>query len=144
LHSSRTLALAQLAVSSLVDGALHEGLSARVIARLVRRCEEPVIRNALRDLAADEGRHAAHGWDVVEWCLLEGGAPVAHALQGALRTIPEQVHSDLPEGARDGSWEAYGIHGEHLEALEHTRARADVIRRAHALAKAALGNPVRA
>jgi hypothetical protein len=80
LPASRPLALAQLAVSSLVDGALHDGLSARVIARLAKRCEEPTVRDVLLELAADEGRHSAHGWDVVEWCLAEGGAPVAHAL----------------------------------------------------------------
>jgi hypothetical protein len=123
LPRSRTLALAQLAVSSLVDGALHEGLSARVIARLARRCEEPIVREALLELAADEGRHSAHGWDVVEWCLAEGGAPVAHALQGALRTIPESIDSDLSDAARGGAWEIHGIHGEALEAEEHSKAR---------------------
>ncbi len=133
LPSSRPLALAQLAVSSLVDGALHEGLSARVIARLVKRCEEPAIRDALRQLAADEGRHAAHGWDVVEWCLAEGGAPVAHALRGALRTIPVHVDSDLPADARSGAWEKYGIHGVAIEAEEHAKTRADVVRRVRAL-----------
>ena len=133
LPSSRPLALAQLAVSSLVDGALHEGLSARVIARLVKRCEEPAIRDALRQLAADEGRHAAHGWDVVEWCLAEGGAPVAHALRGALRTIPVHVDSDLPADARSGAWEKYGIRGVAIEAEEHAKTRADVVRRVRAL-----------
>jgi hypothetical protein len=129
LPASRTLALAQLAVSSLIDGALHEGLSARVIARLARRCEEPAIRAALLELAADEGRHSAHGWEVVEWCLAQVGAPVAHALRGAVHAIPEHVDSDLPEGARRGAWEKYGIHGEALEAEEHAKARADLARR---------------
>ena len=129
LPSSRTFALVQLAISSLIDGALHEGLSARVIARLVKRCEEPVIRDALRELAADEGRHAAHGWDVVEWCLEEGGAPVAHALRGALRTIPKSIDSGLPEAALTGAWEQYGIHGQELESEEHDRACAALKRR---------------
>jgi hypothetical protein len=129
LSRNRTLALAQLAVDSLVDGALHEGLSARVIAKLARRCEEPRIGSALRELAADEGRHAAHGWDVVEWCLAEGGRPVAEALRGALAALPRRVHSDLPEQARSGAWEPYGIHGALLESEEHARARADIIRR---------------
>lgn len=29
-------------------------------------------RAILKEIAADEGRHAAHGWDVVAWCLAEG------------------------------------------------------------------------
>ncbi len=139
----RALALAKLAVSSLIDGALHEGLSARVIACLVRSCEDPVIRDALRELAADEGRHSAHGWDVVQWCLAEGGAPVAHALRGALRAIPEQIDSGLPGEARAGAWEPYGIHGAALESEEHAKARADVLRRVDALAAASLERTAR-
>ena len=133
LPASRTLALARLAVDSLVDGALHEGVSARVLARLTRRCEEPTVREALRELAADEGRHAAHGWDVVEWCLAEGGQPVAHALRGAINALPEQINSDLPPGAREGEWERHGIHGAALEAEEHARAREGLVRRVSAI-----------
>ena len=70
----RAFALAKLAVDSLVDGALHEGVSARIIARLSRRCDVRGIRALLREIAADEGRHAAHGWAVVAWCLRGGGA----------------------------------------------------------------------
>jgi hypothetical protein len=129
LPRSRNLALATLAVDSLVDGALHEGVSARVIAKLARRCEVSGIRSALREIAADEGRHAAHGWAVVEWCLDEGGAPVAQALLGALRGLPRQIRSSLPEPASDGAWERWGIHGHALEAEEYAAALAHLIAR---------------
>lgn len=125
----RTLALAELAVSSLVDGALNEGVSARIVARLARRATDPAIRALLRTIAADEGRHAAHGWDVVRFCLAEGGAPVAHALDGALRALPTTMTSTLAEGSRGGGWERWGIPGEALEAEELARTRADVVRR---------------
>jgi hypothetical protein len=133
LPKNRTLALATLAVDSLVDGALHEGVSARVIAKLAKRCEDPAIRAVLKEIAADEGRHAAHGWDVVEWCLAEGGAPVASALEGALRTLPGEVHGDLPRDAEDGSWERFGIHGRALEAAELAKTRADLVARVRAM-----------
>jgi len=133
LPSPRPLALAGLAVSSLVDGALNEGLSARVLARLADRCQEPAIREALRLLAADEGRHAADAWKVIEWCLAEGRAPVAHALRSALCALPEHLESGLPAKARSGAWEGYGVQGASLEAEEHGKARADVLHRAHAL-----------
>ena len=133
LPSNRTFALAQLAVDSLVDGALHEGLSARLIARLAKRCEVKAITKILLELAADEGRHAAHGWDVVEWCLATGGAPVASALTGALKGLPKAMQSPLPEGAAQGGWERYGVHGHALEAEEFARARADLSRRVTAL-----------
>ncbi|MEZ4301671.1 MAG: ferritin-like domain-containing protein [Polyangiaceae bacterium] len=129
LPSSRTLALSILAVDSLVDGALHEGVSARVIAALAKRCEHPEIRAVLKEIAADEGRHAAHGWEVVEWCLEEGGRPVAGALRGALKTLPHTMHSDLPAPAEDGSWERYGIHGRELEACQFKETRAHIVQR---------------
>ena len=65
LPPTRTLGLAVLAVDSLVDGALHEGVSARVIAKLAKKSDVPAIRGVL-EIAADEGRHSAHGWDVVD------------------------------------------------------------------------------
>src|SRR6185437_2833239 len=129
LPKTRALALAALAVDSLVDGALNEGVSARIIAKLARRCEEPAIRAMLKEIAADEGRHAAHGWDVVEWCLSEGGRPVADALRGAVAALPRAMRSPLPEAAQDGGWERLGIHGHALEAEQFAAARADVVAR---------------
>jgi hypothetical protein len=133
LSSQRTLALAELAVDSLVDGALHEGVSARIIARLARACEEPAIRAVLKEIAADEGRHAAHGWDVVRWCVAEGKTPVVRALAGAVHMLPEEMRSPLPEAARDGSWERWGIHGHALEREEYRKTRADLLVRVEAL-----------
>ncbi len=141
LHS-RALALPQLAVTSLIDGALHEGVSARVIAKLARRCENPQICDVLKRIAADEGRHAAHGWDVVEWCLAEGGHAVAHALTGAVRSLPKRMRSNLPLAAQSGNWEAWGIHGEALEAAEYAAARSAVVQRVQQLVRHTLsGRP---
>ncbi len=133
LAGSRKMVLARLAVDSLIDGALHEGVSARVIAQLARRSEIAAIRSLLKELAADEGRHAAHGWQVVAWCVSEGGAPVLNALRGAVRALPTNMVSSLPSGAADGAWERYGIHGHALEAAEYHKARKDIMRRVHAL-----------
>src|SRR5260221_8354229 len=132
LPRSRTLALAKLAVDSLVDGALHEGVSARIIAKLARRCEVPAIRAALEEIAADEGRHTAHGWAVVGWCLDEGGRPVAEALLGAIRALPEQMQSSLPDSAADGGWEGWGIHGHRLESEEYAAALIHLVGRVRA------------
>jgi hypothetical protein len=140
LSRSRPLALAELAVDSLIDGALHEGVSARIIAKLARRCEAPAVQAILKEIAADEGRHARHGWDVVRWCLSEGGEPVARALEGALRALPKTMSSPMPDEARDGSWERWGIMGEALETEEHDATRLDLERRvaqAIALSRAA-------
>jgi hypothetical protein len=134
LPKARVPALSRLAVDSLIDGALHEGLSARMIARLADRCEVPAIRALLRELAADEGRHSAHGWDVVRWCVAEGGAPVVEALRGAVAVLPAEMRSPLPDAAAGGAWERFGIHGHALEAEEYAKARAHLAERVAALA----------
>lgn len=135
----RSVALAQLAALSLVDGALHEGVSARVIAKLARRAQHPRIIGTLKQIAADEGRHAAHGWDVVEWCLEQGGVAVAHALLGAVRALPQRMSSSLPEPALSGAWEPWGIHGEALEREEYAAARADLVQRVGKLIQSSSG-----
>ncbi|HET7540036.1 MAG TPA: ferritin-like domain-containing protein [Polyangiaceae bacterium] len=129
LSRVRSVALAELAVLSLIDGALHEGVSARIIAKLARRAQHPKIIAILKQIAADEGRHAAHGWDVVEWCLAEGGKPVAHALAGAVRVLPKRMQESLPEPALNGGWEPWGIHSAALQRKEFAAARADVVQR---------------
>jgi hypothetical protein len=138
LPRSRTLALAKLAVDSLVDGALHEGVSARIIAKLAQRCEVAAIRAALKEIAADEGRHAAHGWTVVAWCLEQGGRPVGHALLGAIRALPREMQSELPAAAADGGWVRWGIHDHPLEAEQYAAALAQVTARVQAEVLASL------
>lgn len=133
LPRSRPLALAKLAVDSLVDGALNEGVSARSLARLAERCDAEPIRVVLKQLAADEGRHAAHGWDVVEWCLAEGGWVVESALAGALRALPAGQRSSRPEAAAGGAWERWGIPGHALEQAEYRAARAHLVARLEGL-----------
>jgi len=136
LSERPALALAQLAVDSLVDGALHEGVSARIIAKLARRADDATIAAILKEIAADEGRHARHGWDVVRWCVSEGGAGVEQALLGAVALLPDRMTSPLPQGARAGGWERWGIMGEALEQEEYAATRADVVRRVRALVDA--------
>ncbi len=135
LPSQRLLALSKLAVDSLIDGALYEGFSARVVAKLSRRCEDQEIQGILRQIAEDEWRHAAHGWDVVYWCVAEGGDPVLAALRGALKTLPDAVRSTLPEAAARGDWERWGIHGHALETEEFTRTRHELVRRVESMHK---------
>lgn len=141
LSSFRKLALAELAVDSLIDGALHEGVSARVAAMLARKCESPQIKAVLKQIAADEGRHAAHGWDVVEWCLAVGGASTARALLGAARALPIEMRAPLHANAEDGSWEKFGIMGRALEANAYPTTRAYVMRRVEMLAANYLARP---
>jgi hypothetical protein len=159
LPRTRVLALARLAVDSLVDGVLHEGLSARTLARLARLAESTVIRETLTVLAADEGRHAAHAWHVVQWCVREGGEPVVQALRGAARVLPRRPGERLRDRAgerpssrpddsssleaRDGAWQRWGIPGRALEEEEYAAAVASVARRVEALVASDAQAPTR-
>lgn len=129
LSRVRLVALAALAVDSLIDGAINEGVSARLAATVAQRCDEGPIRDALKTIAADEGRHAAHGWDVVEWCVAEGGTPVVRALTGALEGLPKRARERLATAADEGAWERWGIHGHALEAESYERTLDDARRR---------------
>jgi hypothetical protein len=135
LPASRIFALCTLAVHSLVDGALHEGVSARIVARLATGTDDPTIRDMLKTIARDEGRHSAHGWDVVLWCVEQGGDIVIAALRGAVDKLPLGMQSELPAPARDGSWERFGIMGHTVEREEYEKTRAHITRRVFALWK---------
>jgi hypothetical protein len=143
LPHTRVLALARLAVDSLVDGVLHEGVSARMLARLARVADLPRIRETLAALAADEGRHAAHAWRVVLWCAREGGEPIVLALQGATRVLAEHPQYGVHEAARGeaqgGAWERWGVPGRDIEEEEYAAARAHLVRRVDALAAGTMG-----
>ncbi len=136
LSRFRKLALIQLAIDSLVEGALHEGLSAAIIAKLARTCVTPEIQPMLAGIAEDEGRHAAHAWDVLQWCVDEGGPTVREAVGGALKALPKAMASAQPPAARDGAWVKYGIHDDAVEMEAYAKARASVVRRAEALVAA--------
>ncbi len=131
----RSIALAKLAVDSLLDGALHEGISVRLLSATLARCEDPSIREMVREILRDEGRHAAHGWRVVDWCVRQGGEVVTCALLGAIRFIPESAPEGHGPAAHDGSLERFGIPGTAMEARERLRGRSDVVRRVRAMAE---------
>lgn len=121
--ASRSIALTQIAIDALADGVLNEGIAARLLAQLAKNCTVPALSSILRDMAADESRHAAHSWDIVIWCVESGGTTVANALRGAVSGMPRKVCSALPAGARDGAWERWGVHGVEMEAAAFGKTR---------------------
>ena len=121
--ASRSIALTQIAIDALADGVLNEGIAARLLAQLAKKCEVPALSSILREMAADESRHAAHSWDIVAWCVESGGPTVAKALQGAVSGMPKKVCSALPAGAREGAWERWGVHGVEMEATAFAKTR---------------------
>jgi hypothetical protein len=134
LLPGRALALAQVGVDALLEGALLEGYSARLISKVSGRCLDAGIVDVLIELGADEGRHSRHGWDVVDWCVAEGGEAVRIALLGAVRALPASAKPSASAPSAAGAWERYGIPGAALEAETWAEARGYVIERVQAMA----------
>lgn len=76
--------LTVLARESLTDGCLLEDFNADVAGACAGVCREPVTRDVLTRIAEEERSHAAFSWEVLEWALQRGGAPVAQAVAEAL------------------------------------------------------------
>ena len=130
---SRRLALAQIALDALADGVLNEGVAARLLAELAQRCELEEVKPWLTKMAADESRHAAHSWEIVEFCLEQGGLTVAAALRSACTRLPERLPSTLPADAHDGAWSTWGVHSLAMEEAAFAKTRRNVERKLNAL-----------
>lgn len=129
LSPRREVALAAIAVDALADGALNEGIAARLLARLAAASASPALGAVLHAMATDEARHAKDSWDVVAWCLDEGGELVRRALARAAETMPLHLGSPLPPEARDGAWCAWGVQSVALEVAEYQHVRRNALRR---------------
>lgn len=66
--------LVRLALESLEEGCLGEGFAAAAARHSAASARAPEVAEALRRLADDESRHAELAWDVLAFCLDQGGA----------------------------------------------------------------------
>lgn len=123
LPAHRPRALARIAVDALTDGALNEGIAARLLGQCGRDCAEPALAELLGGMAADESRHAQDSWDVIAWCLQEGGDVVHRALRQARASMPDTMGSSLPDDAREGAWTGWGVQSVALEARAYAAVR---------------------
>jgi hypothetical protein len=83
-------ALLRLAIESLIDGALNEGLAAACAREAAARASDAAVRSVLTRIAEDEAEHASLGWDICVWAATEPGSDRAVALRRALHTAIEQ------------------------------------------------------
>ena len=79
--------LSSLAIESLVDGCLGEGVAADLAREGARRATDPVIGESLLMIANDEAAHAELAWDVVGFCIERGDAEVSRSIAAAARTV---------------------------------------------------------
>jgi hypothetical protein len=85
----------RLAIDSLVDGCVAEGIAADVAQRDARLAGEPIIRETLRVIARDEAGHAELAWDVLAWCLDVGGERVQRAVAARVDQLDRNAHGRL-------------------------------------------------
>lgn len=88
LRGGEATSLIAVAVESLRDGCLLEGLSADVAARGCEGAEDPAVKDVLATIARDEAAHAELAWEILAWCVDRGGEAVRAAVVAALRSLP--------------------------------------------------------
>jgi hypothetical protein len=82
---SRQALLERLAVESYEDGCVGEGIAARQLNRSAWLAADSGIAHTLRAIARDEAGHAQLAWDILHFCIAEGGAPVRAALRACAK-----------------------------------------------------------
>jgi hypothetical protein len=87
-HGTHAIDLVALATESLADGCFIEDLNADAAALAATRATDPAVARLVADIARDERDHAELAWDIVAWCVREGGAPIAQALRATAAAIP--------------------------------------------------------
>lgn len=89
--------LTELAVSSVVEGAVGETLAAVLAAEQAAVAEDPAVRQVLLGIADDESRHAELAFRVIAFAIAAGGQSVREAV---LRAFAE-ASARLPEPPED-------------------------------------------
>lgn len=72
-------------MESYEDGCVGEAIAARQLNRSARLAADRGIANTLRAIARDEAGHARLAWDILQFCIAEGGAPVRAALSASVQ-----------------------------------------------------------
>lgn len=113
----RSWLLARLALESYWDGCVNEGIATAQAEYAYAQCQLDELKQVLGEILCDERRHCELAWDIVDWCLREGGEVVRSALARSLnsaRRLPYESASSLTE-------ELSRRHGQASSAEVHER-----------------------
>jgi len=113
--------LASIAARAAKEGCIGETIAASIAAEQLASAEDPAVRQALEQIAADEARHAELAWRTVAWALRVGGAEVREALEMVFSRM-ECGAFTISEAVEDGSLSAHGRIGG--EAMRQSASRA--------------------
>ncbi len=110
--SGSPIDLTRLAVGSLVDGCLAEGIAADVAAHASAAATEPAIQATLTLIAREEAGHAEIAWDVLAWCLETGNDAVRTTVATRIEALASELMPRLPSmigEVDERALAAYGI-----------------------------------
>jgi hypothetical protein len=96
--SCRTLA--SLARRTFLDACVGESVAAASLAEDARQATDPVLRDLLEAMAADEDSHAELAWRIVTWALSSGDPEVAPALAEAQAEVIDELVALTSEEVR--------------------------------------------
>ncbi|MDI1449832.1 ferritin-like domain-containing protein [Polyangium sp. 6x1] len=89
--------LVDLAVGTVIEGAVGETLAAVLAAEQAERASDPAVRRVLTGIAEDEARHAELAFRVLAFTIAAGGAPIRDAVTQAFREAASRLPSPPPE-----------------------------------------------
>jgi hypothetical protein len=103
--------LVRLAVGSLVDGCVAEGLASDVARHSAQAATDPVVRETLAMIADDEAGHAELAWAILQWCIDQHDPAVLGALTDRIARLHQQVTPALPSpaGVAAAALTAHGV-----------------------------------
>ena len=90
---SRAEELYTLALDSLLNGALNEGMAAREAKMAASRVKEGVLQKVWETIARDEHTHGELGWSIVEWCVEQSESELLPQLLRRLNDL-ERVYTE--------------------------------------------------
>jgi hypothetical protein len=80
--------LVRLAVESVIDGGVVEGVAAQQAARAAQLAAPGPAQRLQQRIASDEQRHAELGWDIAAWAMQQAPDEVRAALHGISAWLP--------------------------------------------------------
>jgi hypothetical protein len=109
--SEKAMCFRRLAVGSLIDGCLSEGLASKVARAAGASVTDEAIRETLKVIAHDEATHAELAWEVLAWCLAQGGDEVSAVVESRLAGLEAQLTPKLPDiqGISVARLEEFGV-----------------------------------
>ena len=123
LTQGTRLAVQRLAVESWLDGCINEGIAAHIARKEAALSTNPIVKQTLTTIAADEQAHAQLAWDVLHFCVAQGGDEVAHLLWQTERRSGSSTANEVPKGLAEFGCGDESLQNAAISEVRHLCAR---------------------